>query len=101
MFLVDAKHAVVTNTPHGCRITPVILYFHSLRFVGMGKRIYSTSKNSKIVKANKEKVYHAFTDQKAFVIIIFKNIPIGVDPKDNEAGTEQSLEKLAAYVENN
>ncbi len=35
------------------------------------------------------------------VTIIFKNIPTGVDPKDNEDGTEQSLEKLAKYVESN
>lgn len=33
------------------------------------------------------------------VTIIFKNIPIGIDPKDNEAGTEQSLKKLATYIE--
>lgn len=33
------------------------------------------------------------------VIIIFKNIPPGVNPKDNEDGTEQSLKKLAKYVE--
>ncbi|MFA7445573.1 MAG: SRPBCC domain-containing protein [Flavobacteriaceae bacterium] len=35
------------------------------------------------------------------VTIAFKNIPIGIDPKDNEAGTEQSLEKLADYIDNN
>jgi len=35
------------------------------------------------------------------VTILFKNIPTGVDPKDNEDGTEQSLEKLAKYIENN
>lgn len=33
------------------------------------------------------------------VIIIFRNIPKGIDPKDNEDGTEQSLDKLAKYVE--
>lgn len=33
------------------------------------------------------------------VTVIFKNIPAGVDPKDNEAGTEQSLEKLRKYLE--
>lgn len=33
------------------------------------------------------------------VVIIFKNIPSGVNPKDNEDGTEQSLKKLAKYVE--
>lgn len=33
------------------------------------------------------------------VTIVFKNIPPGIDPKDNEAGTEQSLDKLAYYVE--
>jgi uncharacterized protein YndB with AHSA1/START domain len=35
------------------------------------------------------------------VTIIFKNIPIGVDPKDNEAGTAESLEKLASYIDHN
>jgi len=33
------------------------------------------------------------------VSMIFKNIPPGIDPKDNEEGTRQSLEKLASYVE--
>lgn len=33
------------------------------------------------------------------VTIIFRNIPMGIDPKDNEDGTEQSLQKLAAYLE--
>lgn len=35
------------------------------------------------------------------VTIVFKNIPKGINPKDNEKGTEQSLEKLARYVESN
>ena len=29
----------------------------------------------------------------------FENIPVGIRPEDNEAGTQQSLEKLALYVE--
>jgi hypothetical protein len=33
------------------------------------------------------------------VTIIFENIPRGIRPEDNEAGTELSLEKLARYVE--
>jgi uncharacterized protein YndB with AHSA1/START domain len=33
------------------------------------------------------------------VSILFKNIPSGIRPEDNEAGTESSLEKLAQYVE--
>lgn len=33
------------------------------------------------------------------VTIVFKNIPAGVRPEDNEAGTLESLEKLARYVE--
>ncbi len=33
------------------------------------------------------------------VTIVFKNIPAGVRPEDNEAGTRESLEKLARYVE--
>jgi uncharacterized protein YndB with AHSA1/START domain len=32
------------------------------------------------------------------VTILFRNIPEGIDPKDNEAGTEQSLKKLANYL---
>ena len=35
------------------------------------------------------------------VTIVFKNIPTGIDHKDNETGTEQSLEKLARYLDNN
>lgn len=33
------------------------------------------------------------------VTIVFKNIPSGIKPEDNEKGTEMSLEKLAKYVE--
>ncbi|MDB5271870.1 MAG: Activator of Hsp90 ATPase 1 family protein [Chitinophagaceae bacterium] len=33
------------------------------------------------------------------VTFLFKNIPSGIRPEDNEKGTEQSLEKLARYVE--
>ena len=33
------------------------------------------------------------------VIIIFKNLPPGIRPEDNEKGTELSLQKLAQYVE--
>lgn len=33
------------------------------------------------------------------VTFVFKNIPKGIDPKDNEAGTKSTLEKIAKYVE--
>jgi uncharacterized protein YndB with AHSA1/START domain len=33
------------------------------------------------------------------VTVVFKNIPAGIRPEDNEAGTESSLEKLAQYVQ--
>ena len=33
------------------------------------------------------------------VSILFKDIPPGIRPEDNEAGTQQTLEKLARYVE--
>ena len=35
------------------------------------------------------------------VTVVFKNIPSGINPNDNEKGTQQSLEKLARYVESN
>lgn len=33
------------------------------------------------------------------VTFLFTNIPVGIKPEDNEAGTLSSLEKLARYVE--
>jgi uncharacterized protein YndB with AHSA1/START domain len=33
------------------------------------------------------------------VTIVFKDIPPGIRPEDNEAGTRSALEKLARYVE--
>jgi hypothetical protein len=33
------------------------------------------------------------------VSIVFKDIPPGIRPEDNEAGTRLTLEKLARYVE--
>jgi hypothetical protein len=33
------------------------------------------------------------------VTIFFENIPPGIRPEDNEAGTRSSLEKLARYIE--
>ena len=33
------------------------------------------------------------------VTIVFENIPPGIRPEDNDAGTRSSLEKLARYAE--
>ncbi|HLA12668.1 MAG TPA: SRPBCC domain-containing protein [Pyrinomonadaceae bacterium] len=33
------------------------------------------------------------------VTILFENIPSGIRPEENEAGTRSSLEKLARYIE--
>lgn len=33
------------------------------------------------------------------VTFYFRNIPKGIKPEDNEAGTTSTLEKLARYVE--
>jgi hypothetical protein len=33
------------------------------------------------------------------VTLIYMNLPAGVRPEDNEAGTQSSLEKLARFVE--
>ena len=33
------------------------------------------------------------------VSILFKNIPSGIRPEDNEVGTQSALEKLAHYIE--
>jgi uncharacterized protein YndB with AHSA1/START domain len=39
------------------------------------------------------------TDNGTRVTFLYKNIPIGIRPEDNEAGTRSSLEKLARYAE--
>ena len=38
------------------------------------------------------------TDNGTKVTFLFRNIPAGIRPEDNEAGTISSLEKLAQYV---
>jgi uncharacterized protein YndB with AHSA1/START domain len=38
-------------------------------------------------------------DNSTNVTILFTNIPEGIRPEDNEAGTESTLNKLARYVE--
>jgi uncharacterized protein YndB with AHSA1/START domain len=38
-------------------------------------------------------------DDGTIVSIAFKDIPSGIRPEDNEAGTQLTLEKLARYVE--
>ena len=47
----------------------------------------------------KMSVYLESVENATKVTIAFDNIPIGIRPEDNEAGTESSLEKLAAFVE--
>jgi uncharacterized protein YndB with AHSA1/START domain len=38
-------------------------------------------------------------DDGTTVSIVFKDMPSGIRPEDNEAGTQSALEKLARYVE--
>ena len=38
-------------------------------------------------------------DKGTTVTIVFKNIPVGIKPEDNEEGTEMTLNKLAKFVE--
>ncbi|MEX2572167.1 MAG: SRPBCC family protein [Gemmatimonadota bacterium] len=38
-------------------------------------------------------------DRGTEVTFVFENIPAGIRPEDNDAGTRSSLEKLARYVE--
>ncbi len=39
------------------------------------------------------------SDSGTEVTILFEQIPPGIRPEDNDAGTRSSLEKLARYVE--
>lgn len=70
--------------------------------------------NKKIIQAinfqsdndefNEEMIMEIYLDEietdSTKVTIIFKNIPVGIDPKDNEDGTAQSLKKLTEYIIN-
>lgn len=47
-----------------------------------------------IMEVNLEKVDDSHTK----ITFLFKNIPAGIRPEDNEEGTRLTLEKLAAYV---
>ena len=62
---------------------------------------FQTDKNELADEMTMEIFFEVITDRSTRVPIIFKNIPAGIDPKDNETGTEQSLEKLALYVTEN
>lgn len=55
----------------------------------------SEYKDEMIMEVSLEEIGNSSTK----VTIIFTNIPPGIDPKDNEDGTAQSLEKLARYLE--
>ena len=41
---------------------------------------------------------NSLSESRTEVTITFKNIPVGIDPKDNHEGTEQSLNKLSKYL---
>jgi uncharacterized protein YndB with AHSA1/START domain len=59
---------------------------------------FQSDKNEFINEMTMEVHLKAIDNNSTNVTIIFKNIPSGIDLRDNEAGTEQSLEKLAQYV---
>ncbi len=40
-------------------------------------------------------------DNGTLVTFVFRNIPSGIRPEDNKAGTRSTLEKLSRYVESN
>lgn len=49
-----------------------------------------------IMRVNLRRISNDWTE----VIIVFTNIPKGIEPKENEKGTDMSLDKLALYVSN-
>jgi len=62
---------------------------------------FQSDKNEFANEMTMEVFLKAIDNNSTNLTIVFKNIPSGIDPKDNEAGTEQSLEKLAQYVDSN
>lgn len=62
---------------------------------------FQSDKNEFADEMTMEVFLEAVANNSTKVTIVFKNIPTGIDPKDNETGTEQSLEKLARYVDGN
>lgn len=62
---------------------------------------FQSDKNEFANEMTMEVFLEAVANNSTKVTIVFKNIPTGIDVKDNETGTEQSLEKLARYVNDN
>ena len=57
------------------------------------------TENSKMKGEMKMSIYLESVENATKVTIRFDNLPIGIGLKDNEEGTESSLEKLAKFVE--
>lgn len=62
---------------------------------------FQSDKNEFTGQMIMEVLFETITNNSTKVTITFRNIPEGIDPEDNEAGTEQSLEKLARYAGEN
>ncbi|MCL6494502.1 MAG: SRPBCC domain-containing protein, partial [Ignavibacterium sp.] len=62
---------------------------------------FQSDKNEFANEMTMEVLLEEVANNSTKVTIVFKNIPTGIDPKDNETGTEQSLEKLAHYLDSN
>lgn len=45
-----------------------------------------------------ESIMEVINSESTKLTVTFRNIPAGINPKDNEEGTEQSLQKLALYL---
>jgi uncharacterized protein YndB with AHSA1/START domain len=60
---------------------------------------FQSDKNEFADEMTMEVLLEKVANNSTQVTILFKNIPAGIDPKDNETGTEQSLEKLAHYLD--
>ena len=57
------------------------------------------TEDSKMKGEMKMSVYLESVENATKVTITFDNLPIGINLKDNEDGTESSLEKLAEFVD--
>lgn len=60
---------------------------------------FQSDKNKFANEMTMEVLLETAADNSTVVTIIFRNIPLGIDPKDNEVGTEQSLQKLTRFLD--
>src|SRR5690606_22204244 len=95
LYYSNSKHEGIT-TEHEDRFTVMFEELSPYSKIKQTVRFH-TNKEEFISDMLMDISIEAFESDHSKVTIMFTNIPKGIDPMDNQEGTNQSLEKLAMY----